>query len=614
MAKRMCNIPAVTICVYSIAAWSLLDGKRRGMAAAQPTANYARDLSLMQRFQRVQRQAATTSEWHSGSRNETVAWTQDAMTVGPGMMRVLKAVFENKCSRPVYLYGYQDGQPTVLELAPQAVEEFTESRGFLPWREQRITLSFGSFFDGVLRPTNLDATVIELNADYESFVVPKSHLSFLGQLGYSNLNLEIAFWKDHIGGTLAADGGSNPACFSRTKTAFNVSECSFPDGSGHVLRRTWGELCMPVCPATGNASEEPCFNSCFTEPGVPVKYAEYISHQSLAWKQGEWVPSPATVDKHVREGGNQWSATFECWDFQTGPIGFPICDGPDPRELPDELGVWQVVACPDGPIHEKHEPPTSGCAELSSTCIADLDWAMQTGIFEHPEWYPSLSSTSSREDFQRFIHAELGSCPEPCATAEAFFEPVDGGTDRVCRGATPTDNSRTYYAVERVDSIDECKERCAESVGCKGIEYSSGRCEIWNRTGGIGASDNVTGFSCWRYVTSPASTTSPVEKNTSLPVETTTSVPDGGSRFRPLGVAADRVCRGKDRFDNSNTYFDVYSNTASLEDCKANCMNAEICKGIEFAASAGRCEVWTRPDGIEAVAELSGFECWVYDA
>ena len=32
------------------------------------------------------------------------------------------------------------------------VEEFDEERGFLPWREQRITLSYGVFFDGLLRP------------------------------------------------------------------------------------------------------------------------------------------------------------------------------------------------------------------------------------------------------------------------------------------------------------------------------------------------------------------------------------------------------------------------------------------------------------------------------
>lgn len=30
-------------------------------------------------------------------------------------------------------------------------KEFTEERGFLPWREQRITLSYGEFFGGELR-------------------------------------------------------------------------------------------------------------------------------------------------------------------------------------------------------------------------------------------------------------------------------------------------------------------------------------------------------------------------------------------------------------------------------------------------------------------------------
>lgn len=26
-----------------------------------------------------------------------------------------------------------------------------------------------------------------------------------------------------------------------------------------------------------------------------------------------------------------------------GPEGFPICDGYDPKSLPDELGVWQAI-------------------------------------------------------------------------------------------------------------------------------------------------------------------------------------------------------------------------------------------------------------------------------
>ena len=37
--------------------------------------------------------------------------------------------------------------------------------------------SYGIFATTPARPTNLDAAVIELNADYLSWVVPKSHIS-----------------------------------------------------------------------------------------------------------------------------------------------------------------------------------------------------------------------------------------------------------------------------------------------------------------------------------------------------------------------------------------------------------------------------------------------------
>ena len=48
-----------------------------------------------------------------------------------------------------------------------------------------------------------------------------------------------------------------------------------------VIERTWGQLCMPVCPSTGEASEVPCETSCFVEPGVPVKYAEPLETKAL---------------------------------------------------------------------------------------------------------------------------------------------------------------------------------------------------------------------------------------------------------------------------------------------------------------------------------------------
>ncbi|CAJ1383877.1 unnamed protein product [Effrenium voratum] len=526
-------------------------------------------------------------------------------SIPSGMMRIRKAVVENRCNRPVWLYGYQDGVPTHLKIPAKVTEEFTEERGFLIWREQRITVSYGSFFDGELRPTNLDAAVIELNADYEGWVVPKSHVSFLGQLGYSNLNLELAFWLDKINGTLAVETPANPACFSRAKTAFNVSECSFPDGSGQVLLRTWGELCMPVCPHTGEATEVPCNTSCFEVPGTPIKYPEYISHRSLAFKQGRWVPSPATVDKFVREDGQQWSATFECWDFQTGPVGFPICDGYDPKNWPDEVGVWQVVTCPDGEIDPPPVPyrqtASKPCENLTETCSEDITWAMTVGIYTEPEWYPGLTPTSSKDEFQLYLSEVLGSCPPPCQPGP-YFEPVDGGVGRVCRGLTPTDNSNSYFTVRVANSTDQCKALCVDYPGCKGIEFAlSGRCEIWLREGGIEASNVGAAFECWRYVNDEA------ELNV-----TTTLAPNELMYFEGFdGVTQDRVCRGANSNDNSASYYSLYW-ASTLEGCKSLCVDVTGCKGVEYAASIGRCEVWTRPEGIQAVRELENNECWIY--
>jgi len=264
--------------------------------------------------------------------------------VGSGMTKVEKAVFENKCAKSVWVYGKQNGQPKNLEIKPGETKEFTEAGGFVPWRDQRIWFSWKNYFDGRLNPVNENAVVVELNADYNSFTVPKSHVSFLGQLGYGDLNLEIAMWADKIGGTLAAPGNDGgPACFSRAKTTFRVADCNFADGSGKVQTQDWGKMCMPVCPSTGQTGGV-CQDSCYTSPGKPVDYAAYISKHSLAWRNGAWMECPATTDLHKREGAEQFSATFECWDSQTGPEGFPICF---PSKIPDTMGVWQMVTCPD---------------------------------------------------------------------------------------------------------------------------------------------------------------------------------------------------------------------------------------------------------------------------
>jgi hypothetical protein len=89
------------------------------------------------------------------------------------------------------------------------------------------------------------------------------------------------------------------------------------------------------------------------------------------------------------------------------------------------------------------------------------------------------------------------------------FRPVDGGADRACRGASPTDNSASHKTVlPGVESLAGCKQLCEETSAqlCKGIEYhSNGRCELWTRDGGIGATQEKPGYACLRYDPSGAS-------------------------------------------------------------------------------------------------------------
>jgi len=75
---------------------------------------------------------------------------------------------------------------------------------------------------------------------------------------------------------------------------------------------------------------------------------------------------------------------------------------------------------------------------------------------------------------------------------------MDGGTDRVCRRTSPTDNQDYYYRVQKTRYLEDCKGRCAASRSrCAGIEYSLGRCELWIYQ--IAATTNITGFQCFQY-------------------------------------------------------------------------------------------------------------------
>jgi len=80
--------------------------------------------------------------------------------------------------------------------------------------------------------------------------------------------------------------------------------------------------------------------------------------------------------------------------------------------------------------------------------------------------------------------------------------------------------------------------------------------------------------------------------------------------FEAIDGGIQRACRGASRGDNSPSYYSLHKKTASLADCKVHCMNAAVCKGIEYNSKKRRCEVWSREVG--ATISAKRFHCLAY--
>lgn len=217
-----------------------------------------------------------------------------------------------------------------------------------------------------------------------------------------------------------------------------------------------------------------------------------------------------------------------------------------------------------------------------------------------------------------------------CELADFLFEPVDGGIDRACRGASAWDNMAAYYALhEGVQELDECKRLCFQESTCQGIEFSPGRCEVWTRKQGIEASKKIEdkGFVCLSYASSMeacqdseqiGTAGSPAEVShyhclegisTTTPTTTTTRTAPARVEmtFDPVDGGEGRACRGASAGDNSPKHYVVVAGVFSLDACKSKCIANAKCTSIEY--STGRCEVWSRQSGAGASKALHGFAC-----
>lgn len=202
---------------------------------------------------------------------------------------------------------------------------------------------------------------------------------------------------------------------------------------------------------------------------------------------------------------------------------------------------------------------------------------------------PSLAASTAAVDAKGTVlltvRSQLGRlrAPEVGQRDWEDFAGSDAPNPRsvACRGRQWWDSKASYYEVHKIFSEEACKELClADQPRCKGIEYSFGRCEIWTRKEGIGAVkdyslpglESYPPFTCKRYGW-PAKYLQPM---------------DGG---------VGRGCRGDHENDKSRSYFTNYT-VWNMEDCKALCVAADICAGLQFNMfndeRQGRCEIWHR--------------------
>merc|ERR1740121_831846 len=69
--------------------------------------------------------------------------------------------------------------------------------------------------------------------------------------------------------------------------------------------------------------------------------------------------------------------------------------------------------------HPEWYPDLSSSSPFED-CYGAVKWAMDTGITSNPEWYPDLTSSSPFEAFQAHLHSiDHGQCPMPCPSVPA---------------------------------------------------------------------------------------------------------------------------------------------------------------------------------------------------
>eukprot|EP00931_Biecheleriopsis_adriatica_P096425 TRINITY_DN7007_c0_g1_i2.p1 TRINITY_DN7007_c0_g1~~TRINITY_DN7007_c0_g1_i2.p1 ORF type:complete len:2100 (-),score=266.06 TRINITY_DN7007_c0_g1_i2:89-6388(-) len=261
-------------------------------------------------------------------------------------------------------------------------------------------------------------------------------------------------------------------------------------------------------------------------------------------------------------------------------------------EIAEKADVFQAIdggtgrACrgdnmtDNSPSHYTYYHPSkiTSMAACQGLCVQDVAChGIEFSVHGCKIWKRLIGATATSPDLTCLRH-------EP-------FALFNGLADQACRGGNVHDNRDINFLVftgSAAPSLQDCKVRCLRTLGCKGVEYTRSRCEIWIRPRGIEASVPLAGATCLTY--------EPFLKA------------DGG---------LDRACRGSDSSDLWSSYYTSFDDLAwgsgtSFDACKRHCTNTAGCKGLEYTRNS--CKIWTRPGGIGTTVYREGALCLRFGA
>lgn len=184
----------------------------------------------------------------------------------------------------------------------------------------------------------------------------------------------------------------------------------------------------------------------------------------------------------ARTGANPWQF---CNGGDTG-IGFPRDCGP----AGPKANVWNSLTRGGQSdwMFSVFKAGVPGCT--------GIEYSHSSGRCEL--WQRPIGASIALNNFECIRIGAVMAKPLP-----EGWQHVDGGVNRACRGESPQDNSNSFYTVVAAATLEQCIDQCSPRA-CTGVEYSSGRCELWNVD--IGASISLNGFECLRRI-SPATST-----------------------------------------------------------------------------------------------------------